>query len=146
MDPMKNVRPSGFTLIEVIVAIVLSAIAMAAILPMLDRVFLLSHEPRTTLQAGLDLQTAMDGLVTLHDANDNNVGWLKTNLLANRIVLPAGISVVASNTYNVDFVLIADGRWREKPSGSVTSTNLLKVTLRNSLGERATRLFTVPPL
>ena len=140
---MKKLIPFGFTLIEVVVAIVLSAIAMAAILPMLDRVFLLSHEPRTTLQDGLDLQTAMDGLVTLHDSHFNNVAWLKDNLAVH---LPAGIGVVVSNTHYVEFTIIGDGRGRERLPGSVTATNLLKVTLQNSRGERATRLFTVPPL
>ena len=68
---MNHRRTSGFTLIEVIVAIVLSAIALAAILPMLDKVFLLSHEPRTTLQAGLSLQSAMEDLVVWHEAHTN---------------------------------------------------------------------------
>ena len=140
---MKTRRPAGFTLIEVIVALVLAAIAMAAILPMLDRVFQLSHEPRTTLQDGLDLQAAMDGLVTLHEAHFNDVAWLKNNLAAH---LPSGIGVVMSNTHYVEFTIIGDGRGRERLPGSVTATNLLKVTLQNSLGERATRLFTVPPL
>ena len=140
---MKIRRPAGFTLIEVIVALVLSAIAMAVILPLLDRVFQLSHEPRTTLQDGLDLQTAMDGLVALHEAHAYDVAWLRDNLEAQ---LPAGIGVVMTNTHYAEFTVATNGPGREKPPYAVTTTNLLKVTLRNSLGERATRFFTVPPL
>lgn len=138
---MKNARPAGFTLIEVIVAIILSAIAMTAILPMLDRVFQLSHEPRTTLQAGLSLQAAMDGLVTLHEAHSNDLRWLKANAKDH---LPPGIGVAMN--YNVEFTNGVNGIGREKPPYAVTTTNLLKITLTNALGERATRLFTVPPL
>ena len=132
---MKKFRPTGFTLIEVIVAIILSAIAMAAILPMLDRVFLLSHEPRTTFQAGLSLQTAMDELVAWDMAHTNN-----PILLYGHLPAPGGTfmgqTVVANR-----FIALTNGIESTSPS----TNNLLKVTLRNPLGETATRLFSVPP-
>lgn len=140
---MKNPRPSGFTLIEVIVAILLSAIAMAAILPMLDRVFQLSHEPRTTLQQGLSLQSAMEQLVLNHEAHSNNLSWLWNNVAAG---LPAGIGVDRSFTHMVEFTNGPGGIRVEKPPYTVAATNLYKITLTNSLGESVARLFTVPPL
>ncbi len=138
---MTNSRKAGFTLIEVIVAIILSAIAMAAILPMLDRVFQLSHEPRTTLQDGLSLQAAMDGLVVMHESHACDLAWLRNHVQDN---LPPGVGM--KQTYMVEFVTNGAGMWVEKPPQYVTITNLLKITLTNSLGERVSRLFTVPPL
>ncbi|MGD9613219.1 MAG: type II secretion system protein [Kiritimatiellia bacterium] len=129
---MKNLRPAGFTLIEVIVAIVLSAIAMAAILPMLDRVFQLSHEPRTTLQDGLSLQAAMDELVVLHEAHGNNLAWLYGNV---------GTEFRGQTVQNKYYVAFTNG-----VEAASATNNLLKITLQNPQGERATRLFTVPPL
>lgn len=140
---MKPSRTAGFTLIEVIVAIVLSAIALTAILPMLGRVFQLSHEPRTTLQAGLSLQAAMDGLVTLHEAHTNDLTWLRLHAKDN---LPPGVGLVATKTYHVEFTNGVDRVGREKPPYAVSTTNLYKITLTNALGEYAVRLFTVPPL
>ena len=128
--------PSGFTLIEVIVAIVLSAIAMAAILPMLDRVFLMSHEPRTTLQDGLDLQTAMDELVVWDAAHSNAPALLQEHAGA------VGDSFEGMAVVNNGYVDFPDDGGVE----SATATPLLlKVTLRNPLGETVTRLFGPPP-
>ena len=128
--------PSGFTLIEVIVAIVLSAIAMAAILPMLDRVFLLSHEPRTTLQDGLDLQSAMDELVVWDAAHSNAPALLQEH------VGDVGGSFQGMAVVNNGYVAFADAGGAEN---ATADRYLLKVTLRNPLGETATRLFGPPP-
>lgn len=131
---MKRRAPSGFTLIEVIVAIVLSAIAMAAILPMLDRVFLLSHEPRTTLQAGLSLQSAMDELVAYHHAHTNDLPELRQHVAES---FPRG----EISALQCDYIAFTD---EGIEPGPVSTNNLLKITLRNELGETATRLFPVP--
>ena len=133
---MKKLNPSGFTLIEVIVAIVLSAIAMAAVLPMLDRVFQLSHEPRTTLQDGLDLQSAMDELVVWDAAHSNAPALLQEH------VGDVGGSFQGMDVVNNGFVAFPGTGGAES---SATDSLLLKVTLRNPLGETATRLFGPPP-
>jgi len=127
---MKARRSRGFTLIEVLVAIVLSAIAMAAILPMLDQVFLRSHEPRTQLDEGIALQTAMENLVVWHT---NGLESLRLHIGAEGGSY-LGVYPVQDNHY-VEF-----SGGTEAAAG--TATNLLKVTLRNSLGEASTRLFT----
>ncbi|HAL91500.1 MAG TPA: hypothetical protein DCM68_00540 [Verrucomicrobia bacterium] len=132
---MKILRSSGFTLIEVIVAIILSAIMMAAILPMLDRVFQLSHEPRTTLQQGISLQAAMDGLVVWDAVHSNNPALLQAYVAANN---PYQGQTVVTNR----FVAFTNGGYSTAPA----TNNLLHITLRNPLGETVTRLFTVPPL
>lgn len=132
---MSRMRSSGFTLIEVIVAIVLSAIALAAILPLLDKVFLLSHEPRTTLQAGLSLQAAMDELVAWDMAHSNN-----PTLLYNHVPAPGG-TILGQTVVNLRFIALTNGVETVPP----VTNNLLKVTLRNPLGETTTRLFGPPP-
>ncbi len=131
---MNHRRNSGFTLIEVIVAIVLSAIALAAILPMLDKVFLLSHEPRTTLQAGLDLQTAMEELVAWDAAHSNAPALVQAHAGA------VGGTFMGQTVAFNGFTAFSGG-------GEVApaTNNLLKITLRNPLGETVTRLFAVPP-
>ena len=100
---MSRMRSSGFTLIEVIVAIVLSAISLVAILPMLDKVFLLSHEPRTTLQAGLSLQAAMDELVAWDMAHSNN-----PTLLYNHVPAPGG-TFLGQTVVNLRFIALTNG-------------------------------------
>lgn len=132
---MSRMRSSGFTLIEVIVAIVLSAISLVAILPMLDKVFLLSHEPRTTLQAGLSLQAAMDELVAWDMAHSNN-----PTLLYNHVPAPGG-TFLGQTVVNLRFIALTNGVETIPP----VTNNLLKVTLRNPLGETTTRLFGPPP-
>ena len=120
-------RPEAFTLIEVIVAIVLAAIAMAAILPLLGTVFMASHEPLTQMNEGIALQKAMEDLVVWHT---NGLERLRTH-----VGTEGGTYsnfAVQHNRY-VDF---AGGS--EAPAGT---NNLLKVTLRNSQGEFITRLF-----
>ena len=129
--------PAGFTLIEVIVTIVLSTIAMAAILPFLGNVFLKSHEPRTQMDEGLALQAAMENLVVWHhDANTNNADTNKLETLREyvRTNLPSGI--VALHTNYVDYV----GRTET----ATTNRNLLKITLVNANGEATSRLFARP--
>lgn len=130
---MKALRPAGFTLIEVVVAIVLSAIAMAAILPFLDRVFQLGFEPREQLREGLALQAAMEDLVA----------WQNTNALARVQERVGAENSQYLGQYRVldnHFIAFADN----SESAVVASNNLLKVTLQNSLGETATRLFAEP--
>ena len=120
-------RPDGFTLIEVIVAIVLAAIAMAAILPLLGNVFMASHEPLMQMNEGIALQKAMEDLVVWHT---NGLESLRTHI------------GTEGGTYS-NFA-VQHNRYVEYPGGSEApagTTNLLKITLRNSQGEFITRLF-----
>ena len=131
-------RPSGFTLVEVIVAIVLSTIAMAAILPLLGTVFMASHEPLTQMVDGLALQSAMEELVAwnqahslpdlMNKAKPEGAYYDQTNEITtvhNRFL------VMAANNVFSNAVL-------------VTETNLLIITIRNKWGETASRLFSGP--
>lgn len=133
---MKRSSTGGFTLIEVIVAIVLSAIAMAAILPFLGSVFQLSHEPRTTLQSALSLQAAMEQLVAWDMAHTNNPALLRAHVQAHGGTY-AGQDVVMNQ-----YVAYVGG----VETFATTSTNLLKISLRSpETQESVDRLFAVPP-
>lgn len=133
---MKRPSTCGFTLIEVIVAIVLSAIAMAAILPFLGSVFQLSHEPRTTLQSALSLQSAMERLVAWDMAHTNNPELLRAYVSSHGGTFE-GQEVVINQ-----YVAYVNG---VETFGTV-STNLLKLSLRSpETQETVERLFAVPP-
>lgn len=128
---MKRRRNRGFTLIEVIVTIVISAVAMVAILPLLGNVFMKSYEPRIWMNEGLALQSAIENLVAGHT---NSLGSLKS-----LVGSPGGTYLglmVQDNTY-IEF-----SGAQENPT---TTTNLLKITLQNTTtGETVTRLFAEP--
>ena len=121
---------AGFTLIEVVVTIVIAAIAVAALLPFLSDVFLRSHEPRVQLVEAMELHAAMESLVARH-----------TNRLDvfHQAVGPEGTLVDGR-------FLLVENRYTGFAGGQEygSNTNLLKITLENTLGERVTRFFTVP--
>lgn len=128
---MKQKGRYGFTLVEVIVAIVLSALAMAALVPFLGDVFLLAHEPRVQLRDALSLQSAMEELVAF---NTNGLEMLQAE-------------VGLEGTYYRGSFQVADNHYTAFNSASEippATNNLLKITLQNRLGETLTRLFTEP--
>ena len=121
----------GFTLIEVIITVVVAALALAAILPFLGQVFLRSHEPRVQLTAAMDLQTAMEELVAWH------TGDLST--LQNRVGTEGSMFTHRFRVVENRFVEFTD----DGVETASSETRLLKITLRNDLGETVTRLFSV---
>jgi prepilin-type N-terminal cleavage/methylation domain-containing protein len=129
---MKMEKTSGFTMIELIATIVLSAIAMAALLPLLSQTFLRSFEPRQQLRDGLVLHTAMEELVA---RNTNDLEQLRQFVGVEGSTY-RGLFTVQANRY-ITFVANAE-------SVNTVSNNLLKITLRTPLGESLTRLFTEP--
>ncbi len=122
----------GFTLIELIVTLVIAALALAAVIPFLGSVFLRSHEPRLLLHDALDLQMAMEDVVGLHT---NGLQQLHQQVGAEGSLFENRFRVI-ENRY-----IAFDGNTE---SGSPSTNNLLKITLQNTLGENLTRLFAVP--
>jgi len=129
---MKHVS-QGFTLIEVIVTIVISAIALAAVVPLLGSVFMRANEPYAQLRDGTELHSAMENLVALQlPANALDLESLHTDVGAEGSSPADGLTVVHNR-----YVSFAGG---VESDTSATNT-LLKVTLGNRLGERLSRLF-----
>ncbi len=118
----------GFTLIEVIITLVIAAIALAAVIPFLSDVFLRSHEPRRQLVEAMDLYAAMENVVAAHTGS---LQELKTYVGPEQTLFSDRFRVL-ENRY-VEFV---DGN-----ESSSAQETLLKVTLQNDLGETLTRLF-----
>lgn len=117
-------------MIEVIVTIVISAIALSVVMPLLSRVFLRSHEPRVQLRDSSELHTVMENMVA--SLQTNRLTSLQAAVGAEGGLLNDRITVVRNRfvgfTGNVE-------------SASPTTNTLLKITLKNALGEEATRLF-----
>lgn len=122
----------GFTLVEVVVTIILSALAMAAVLPFLGEVFMRSYEPRIQLSQALGLQSAMEDMVALHT---NRLAELKQVVGSEGGRWEEAYTVVENR-----YVHFVSG---QEASGPPTNS-LLKITLRNPLGEWMTRLFAEP--
>jgi prepilin-type N-terminal cleavage/methylation domain-containing protein len=125
-------RRSAFTLVEVIVTLVLFSLVMAAVLPFLGKVFARSYEPRMQLHQSLGLQSAMEDVIT---CQTNRLAELK-QLIGSEGGTWRGEYTVEENRY-VHFISAQE-------AGSPATNSLLKVTLRNTLGERVTRLFAEP--
>ena len=121
---------TGFTLIELIVTIVVAALAMAAVIPFLGEVFLRSHEPGVQLHAALELQTAMENLLAGHTGS---LGDLYDQVGPEGSFLSDGVRLVEKRYVEFNGNVESEA---EAESG------LLKIRLENSLGESATRLFT----
>jgi prepilin-type N-terminal cleavage/methylation domain-containing protein len=129
---MKTHEQRGFTLIEVLVVIVLLTITLAAILPFLDQVYLLSYEPGAQMRDNYALRSAMEELVLWH-TND-------LDLLMQHVGDEGGSYLGQFTVVDNHYITFT----ANQETDSVSSNNLLKITLENQLGETATRLFTVP--
>ena len=133
---MKRRRPAGFTLIEVVVAILFSAIAMAAVLPFLSDVFYRSSEPRIQMHDALALQAAMDGLIAEYVTLATNETLVMFQGRVGSVVATFSPSVtVRANNFT---------RFVNGAEVAPTNTTLLKVMLQNRQGETLTRLFAKP--
>ncbi len=127
-------KSGGFTLLEVVVAIVIIALALAAVVPLLSQVFMRSYEQPVQLRDAVDLHSAMEDLVA--SQGTNTLATLHAATGAEGSLLNGRFTVV-HNRY-VTFTGGAEG-------GSPAFNTLLKITLRNALGEQLTRLFAEEP-
>ncbi len=125
----------GFTLIEVIITILLSALAMGAVVPLLGPVFMRSHEGPALLRDALDLHTAMENL-SARQETDSLVQI--QSAVGSEGSLYQGRFPVVHNRF-VTFTGSTEG-------GTPTTNNLLRVTLGSAqTSERLTRHFAEAP-
>ena len=131
-------KRSGFTLVEVIVALMLVSVLAAMMMTFISQSLNQVNRPRETLDAVLSLQSVMESVVARHE------------LLGDLSDLSAEVgseSSSASNNFGVyqvqhnRFVTFDGG----KAEISSTNNSLLKISIRNDLGETVTRLFTGDP-
>ncbi len=135
MKPFEGRGARGFTLIEVIVAILLTALALGAVVPLLGRVFLRGHEGAGLLRDALDLHTAMENLAA-RQATDS-VLQIQASVGAEGSLYQGRFPVVHNRF--VTFTGTSEG-------GTPVTNNLLRVTLGNAgTSEQLTRHFAETP-
>lgn len=122
-------QPAGFTLLELILVIVVGALVMASFIPFLGQVFLRSRDPSSQLHDTLELRTAMENIATLHTGSLQALHELAGE---EGRVMDDGIVLMANRFITFD---------SQQESDAPGEYGLLKITLRNALGETVTRLF-----
>lgn len=135
MRQMAGRGARGFTLIEVIVTILLTALALAAVVPLLGPVFLSGHEGPALLRDALDLHTVMENLAA-RQATDTLVQLQAS--VGSEGSLYQGRFPVVHNRF-VTFTGASEG-------GTPATNNLLRVTLGSAgTSEQLTRHFAEAP-
>lgn len=129
-----NKKAAGFTLIEIVVTIVVMSIALAAVVPLLSHAFMRSYELPMQLRAATGLHSAMEDIVALQAAD--TLASLHVTVGPEGEVWGDGYRVVHNR-----YVTFVGGQETGNPVDQV----LLKITLRNALGEQLTRLFAEAP-
>ena len=135
MKQIANRSARGFTLIEVIITILLSALAMGAVVPLLGPVFLRGHEGPALLRGALDLHTAMENLAARQETD--SLAQIQTAVGSEGSLFEGRFPVVHNRF--VTFTGTTEG-------GTPSTNNLLRITL-GSVGtsEQLTRHFAEAP-
>ncbi len=135
MSTIAGRRQEGFTLIEVILALVLIAIAGAMLATLVSRSTTQVNRPRETLGAAFSLQAVMENIVARHIVL-GNLGALSAEIGSEGSTPDNdfGVYEVLHNRY------IAFDGGNQEVLATVTN-NLLKISIRDNLGETITRLF-----
>ncbi len=128
-------RRRGFTLVEIIGALVLIAIAGSILTTLISRSTMQANVPRQVLREAFALQGVMENMVARHEELDD---------LETLMVEIGAEGSVADNDFGVykvrhNHLVAFDADDQE----SVSATNeLLKVSVQNGVGETISRLFT----
>jgi prepilin-type N-terminal cleavage/methylation domain-containing protein len=138
MSKNRNLSSKGFSLIEVIVALVLISIAAASLVTYISHSANQVNRPRETLRDILSLQAVMENVVARHNAlMDVDSLSAEIGSEGNSVDNNFGVYYVRHNRF-VEF----DGANEEM---SAVTNELLKVSIQNDLGESLTRLFVRSP-
>ncbi len=126
---------SGFTLVEIIVALVLIAIAASILAMLISRSTTQANVPRQVLREAFALQAVMENVVARHEALDD-LSALRDEIgdEGSAVDNDFGVYTVLDN-HNVAF----DADDKEE---AVATNGLLKVSIQNQVGETISRLFT----
>jgi prepilin-type N-terminal cleavage/methylation domain-containing protein len=124
------IKRDGFTLLEVVVSIVITAALVALLVTLMGTPLAQSADPLLSLRNAYNLQKVMESLAA------------RTNSLA---VLKVAIGTEGSRQENTfGTYQVVNNRFITFGSGGTEAsggTNTLKVTIRNDSGDRLTRLF-----
>ena len=145
---MKNARgqgEAGFTLLEVIIVLVVVAVFAAIIYSYFGTSITGSSTSINRLNSALGAQLVMENITDAYLANTSNLAGLKTTI---GIDTPTPPYTTYNNSYG-SYIVIANHfiNWKTTVSPQiestlVTGTNCLKITIRDSLGEQLTQIYT----
>ncbi|MEN6488256.1 MAG: type II secretion system protein [Smithella sp.] len=147
MKMMNNQKTEGFTLVEVIIAIVVVAIVGAMIVSTLGTSMTKSAEPIVRMQTAYSLQQVMENFIAANEKYyAGDLPGLR-NAISGGVLIPAGNEgATLDNVYgkytiveNHFIKFVSNG---EQPAGDTEIHNLLKVTIKNSNNETLTYIFT----
>jgi prepilin-type N-terminal cleavage/methylation domain-containing protein len=128
-------RPSGFTLIEVIATLLLSAVLMALLLPLIGSSLKGSRNALLRLSETNTLRTEMDAVWHLYRTDyPNNLPGLSAKITEDAEADPSPYLLLDNDWVDFD----AAGAEFIPPPGNEST---LRVTLGNSQGERLTTYF-----
>jgi prepilin-type N-terminal cleavage/methylation domain-containing protein len=124
----------GFTLIEVIIAVVLVALAASILIVMVSRSAMGVHRPRVLLSKAYSLQATMENIVAFSRQIDD------VDTLAEEVGVEGSSPANEFGNYLVEHnrFVAYDSEGDEVPA---TTNRLLKISIQNDLGETLTRLF-----
>lgn len=124
----------AFTLIEVVVTLVIVGLSLAVVVPILSQAFMRSYEQPVQLRDAVDLHTAMENIVALQGSG--TLAELSAAVGSEGSVIGGRFTVVHNR-----YVTFVGGAETSSPGDNL----LLRVTLRNRLGEQLSRLFAEAP-
>ncbi len=135
MNSDKCDRRAGFTLVEIIVALVLVGIAGAVLATLISRTAYQMNRPREVLREAFALQAVMENIVARHDELDD-LGQLSAQI--------GDEGSLVDNAFGPYLVVdnhLVDFDAQDEEVASATNA-LLKVSIQNQVGETLSRLFT----
>jgi len=134
----------GFTLIEIIVALIVLAIAAAMMVPFFGKALTQSPLPLVNLQKATSLQTVMENIVSDSDSFLFNGKKSGPTSCADLGTLQTNITNKLYGTYNiVQNSFISFDASNNEQNQTCAQSAILKVTIKDTTGETLTSLFTI---
>lgn len=131
---------NGLTLLEVIFALTLVGLLVAAMTPFIGRTLTMSGASMFELKKTLELATIMDAINQDYKNNyTTDIETLRTRVNA-KVHYGTGNYTIVANKYIVYTDANNDRTWLESDDGLGTN-KVLRVTIKNDMGTQFTRIF-----
>ncbi len=145
MRRAKNNRDKGFTLVEIIIAIVVAAILAAMVFSYSGTTLTQSVQPLNQAAKTMALQKVMENIFTDYNSNYKaDLAGIQTKIGAEGTVCSAETPCIYGQGYTVvdnHFIKFVDNS--EAPLAAGDPQNTLKVTVKNDLDETLSILLTL---
>ena len=139
-------KQKGFTLIEVILTIIIAAIAGSMLMAYVNKSMVKSSQPLTWLAAGLTLNKTMENIISDYE-NVGNILTLYGNVGTNSDATDCNGGSCDNDygQYNLlenKFIQFVGGSETDEIPGTTDPCEMLKVTISDGTGQEFTSLFT----